>query len=84
MSVNPGFGGQVYIPNSTARIARLRKMLDEIGSEAEIEVDGGVNPETIAEIIRAGVTVLVAGSAIFNDKASVAENIRQLHSQIPG
>jgi ribulose-phosphate 3-epimerase len=84
MSVNPGFGGQVYIPNSTVRIARLRKMLDEIGSEAEIEVDGGVNTETIAEIAGAGATVLVAGSAIFNDKASVAENIRQLRSQIPG
>jgi ribulose-phosphate 3-epimerase len=84
MSVNPGFGGQVYIPNSTIRIARLRKMLDEIGSEAEIEVDGGVNTETIAEIAGAGATVLVAGSAIFNDKASVAENIRQLCSRIPG
>jgi ribulose-phosphate 3-epimerase len=84
MSVNPGFGGQVYIPNSTVRIARLRKMLDEIGSEAEIEVDGGVNTETIAEIAGAGATVLVAGSAIFNDKASAADNIRQLRNQIPG
>jgi ribulose-phosphate 3-epimerase len=80
MSVNPGFGGQVYIPNSTVRIARLRKMLDDIGSEAEIEVDGGINTETIAEIAGAGATVLVAGSAIFNDKASVVENIRQLRS----
>jgi ribulose-phosphate 3-epimerase len=84
LSVNPGFGGQVYIPASTSKIARLRKMLDDIGSEAEIEVDGGVNTETVVEIVRAGATVLVAGSAVFNNKASVAENIRQLRSRIPG
>jgi ribulose-phosphate 3-epimerase len=84
LSVNPGFGGQVYIPASTSKIARLKKMLDDIGSEAEIEVDGGVNIDTIPEIVRAGATVLVAGSAVFNNKASVAENIRKLRSQIPG
>jgi ribulose-phosphate 3-epimerase len=84
LSVNPGFGGQVYIPASTSKIARLRKMLDDIGSEAEIEVDGGVNPETVAEIVGAGATVLVTGSAVFNNKASVVENIRQLRSRIPG
>jgi ribulose-phosphate 3-epimerase len=69
MSVNPGFGGQSYIPSSTAKIARLRKMLDDLGSHAELEVDGGVNPSTIAEVVNAGATVLVAGSAIFNDRA---------------
>lgn len=78
MSVNPGFGGQSYIPGSTARITRLRKMLEAIGSQAEIEVDGGVNAETIAEITAAGATVLVAGSAVFNRHASIAENIKQL------
>lgn len=78
MSVNPGFGGQSYIPSSTAKIARLRAMLDEIGSKAEVEVDGGVNPTTIAEIVQAGATVLVTGSAIFNNWASVAENVKQL------
>ena len=82
MSVNPGFGGQSYIPGSTAKIARLRQMLDDIGSNAEIEVDGGVNTETIAEIAGAGATVLVTGSAVFNDKASVAENIQQLRSRL--
>jgi len=82
MSVNPGFGGQSYIPGSTAKIARLRRMLDNIGSNAEIEVDGGVNTETIAEVAGAGATVLVAGSAVFNDKASVAENIQQLRSHL--
>jgi ribulose-phosphate 3-epimerase len=83
MSVSPGFGGQSYIPASTPKIARLRRMLDNINSEAEIEVDGGVNAETIAEIVGAGATVLVAGSAVFNDKASVAENIQQLRRHLP-
>jgi ribulose-phosphate 3-epimerase len=83
MSVNPGYGGQVYIPGSTAKIARLRKMLADIGSEAEIEVDGGINSQTVAEIAGAGATVLVAGSAVFNNRASVAENIQQLRSHLP-
>lgn len=78
MSVNPGFGGQSYIPGSTAKIARLRAMLDEINPEIELEVDGGVNATTIHQVVNAGATVLVAGSAIFNDRASVAENVRQL------
>lgn len=78
MSVNPGFGGQSYIPGSTAKIARLRAMLDAIGSEADLEVDGGVNAATIGEIAAAGATVLVAGSAIFNQRASVQQNVQQL------
>ncbi len=80
MSVNPGFGGQSYIPGSTAKIARLRAMLEAINSKAEIEVDGGVNTSTIAEIVGAGASVLVAGSAIFNDHNSVAQNMRQLRA----
>jgi len=78
MSVNPGFGGQSYIPSSTAKIARLRKMLDAIGSKAELEVDGGVNANTVEEVIAAGADVFVAGSAIFNKKQSVAANVKQL------
>jgi len=80
MSVNPGFGGQSYIASSTAKIERLRKMLDDTGSEAELEVDGGINIETIGDVVRAGATVLVAGSAIFNDRASIAANIQQLRA----
>ena len=76
MSVNPGFGGQSYIPASTEKISRLRKMLDDIGREGvEIEVDGGIKTHNAAEIIEAGANILVAGSAIFNDKQSIAENI---------
>jgi ribulose-phosphate 3-epimerase len=80
MSVTPGFGGQSYIPASTARITRLRKMLNELGSAAEIEVDGGVNAKTIPEIVPAGASVLVMGSAIFNKQATVTENIRHLRA----
>jgi ribulose-phosphate 3-epimerase len=80
MSVNPGFGGQSYIPTSTAKIARLRAMLDARGlGHVELEVDGGVAPETVREVVRAGASVVVAGSAVYNDRASVAENLRRLH-----
>ena len=78
MSVNPGFGGQSYIPASTNKIARLRAMLDAIGSPAELEVDGGIHVETIAEAAQAGASVVVAGSAVFRGEASIGENIRQL------
>lgn len=75
MSVNPGFGGQSYIPTSTDKIRRLRRMLDALGSAAELEVDGGIKPDNVAEIAAAGATVLVAGSAIFGGGRSVAENM---------
>lgn len=81
MSVNPGFGGQKYIPGSTAKIARLRVMLDAIGSPAELEVDGGINAATIAEVVKAGASVLVIGSAIFNSKAPIVENVRTLRER---
>lgn len=75
MSVNPGFGGQSYIPRSTARIRRLRQMLDDAGSGAWLSVDGGVKPDNAAQIVTAGATVLVAGSAIFNDEAPLSETV---------
>ena len=78
MSVNPGFGGQSYIPHSTKKIAQLRQWLNEIDSQAELQVDGGIDAKTISEAVSAGATVLVAGSAIFNQQASVAENINRL------
>ena len=83
MSVNPGFGGQSYIPTSTSKIARLREMLEARGlSQVEIEVDGGIKPDNAAEIAAAGATILVAGSAIFNQKASVAENIEKFREAL--
>ena len=78
MSVSPGFGAQNYIPASTAKIARLRATLDQIGSQAELEVDGGINVDTVGEVVQAGATVLVAGSAIFGGGPSIRENMRLL------
>jgi len=82
MSVSPGFGGQSYLPGSTARIARLRQMLDERGlAGVELEVDGGITADNAAEAAEAGATVLVAGSAIYNERATVAANIAALRRQ---
>ena len=68
MSVNPGFGGQVFIPNSIDKIKALRKQIQDRGLAVLIEVDGGVNENTIAEISSAGVDIFVAGSAVFGSK----------------
>jgi ribulose-phosphate 3-epimerase len=75
MSVNPGFGGQSFIPGSVDKIRRLRQMLDAIGSTADLEVDGGVKALNAAEITAAGANVLVAGSAIFGGPNSIAANM---------
>lgn len=82
MSVNPGFGGQSYIPVSTDKIRRLRQMLDAIGSTADLEVDGGIKPHNAAEIVAAGANVLVAGSAVFNDKQPIAQNMAAFREAI--
>lgn len=85
MSVNPGFGGQRFIPTSTQKIAALKRMIDERGLwGVEIEVDGGVSPKTAPEIVEAGATALVAGAAVFNSHASVAENIKALRTSFGG
>ena len=79
MSVNPGFGGQQFIPTSTHKVASLRKRIDEAGLWGiELEVDGGVSTRTAPEIVEAGATVLVAGAALFNTTGTVAENISAL------
>ncbi len=75
MSVNPGFGGQAFIPSALDKIRTLRKLIDERGLKVEIEVDGGVKPDNAAKIIKAGADILVAGSAIFGMK-DYAEAIR--------
>jgi ribulose-phosphate 3-epimerase len=79
MSVNPGFGGQSYIPGSTQKISRLREMLDARGlGHVELEVDGGISAANAAEVAAAGASILVAGSSVFNSSTSVAENIASL------
>jgi ribulose-phosphate 3-epimerase len=82
MSVNPGFGGQSYIPTSTAKIRRLRGMLDDLGSRAWLEVDGGVKPENVREVVEAGADVVVAGSAVFGGPRTVAENVAAFRAAV--
>jgi len=79
MSVEPGFGGQKFIPSSLEKIAELRHLLDDRGlAHVELGVDGGVNEATIGSVARAGATLAVAGSSVFNARASVADNVRAL------
>ena len=66
MSVNPGFGGQAFIDGSVEKVARARRMLDAAGSGASLEVDGGINRETIGAVWRAGADTFVAGNAVFS------------------
>jgi ribulose-phosphate 3-epimerase len=84
MSVNPGFGGQHFIPSSVARIRRLRHRLDDIGSPADLAVDGGVKPDNAAAIAAAGANVLVAGSAIFGGPQPIRENIAAFRAALSG
>ena len=77
MSVNPGYGGQKYIHAVTEKIREARRMLDEAGCDARLQVDGGVNVETMAEVAAAGADTFVAGSAVYG-KPDYAEAIREL------
>jgi ribulose-phosphate 3-epimerase len=65
MSVNPGFGGQAFIPHSLEKVRRVREILDEAGSSAPIEIDGGIDATNAADVVAAGASILVAGNAIF-------------------
>ena len=79
MSVNPGFGGQSFITSQLEKISELRQLIDRSGRDIELEVDGGVNRETAAQVIAAGANVLVAGTATFKGGPSLyAENIAAL------
>ncbi len=75
MTVNPGFGGQTFIAGMLDKVQRVRALLDEHGSAAELEVDGGIDPETAPYVVAAGARVLVAGSAVFHTRESIAEAV---------
>ncbi|PLS06588.1 ribulose-phosphate 3-epimerase [Neobacillus cucumis] len=79
MTVNPGFGGQTFIPEVLPKIRRVKEMAEQKGLNIEIEVDGGVNPVTARQCIEAGANVLVAGSAVYNQ-----EDYKQAISQLRG
>lgn len=72
MTVNPGFGGQKFIESTLPKIRRIREMLDSVNPECELEVDGGIDAQTVGRVVSAGARVLVAGSAVFGAKGGVA------------
>jgi ribulose-phosphate 3-epimerase len=78
MTVNPGFGGQVFIPETLGKIRQVRQSIRERGLDCEVEVDGGVNLKTAPLVVEAGADVLVAGSAVFDSKGGVAAAIQSL------
>ena len=78
MAVNPGASGQSFIPSALPKVERLRKLIAAQGLSTDIEVDGGVNVDTAPACVAAGANVLVSASAVFNDRASIAENIKVL------
>lgn len=75
MSVNPGFGGQKFIPESIDKVKEVRRLLDNKGLETDIEIDGGINLDNVASVIEAGANIIVAGSAVF--KGDAAENVKK-------
>lgn len=76
MTVNPGFGGQKFIPGSTQRLRELRALRDRLNPACLIEVDGGITPQTVTQV--SGADILVAGSSVFNPHSSIQENIKTL------
>ncbi len=84
MTVFPGFGGQAYIPESTERIKKLRKLVDRHNPACEIEVDGGIDARTIGEAARAGANVFVAGTAIFGAKEGATAAVKNLQKLAQG
>lgn len=82
MSVNPGFGGQRFIDSSVEKVRRLRRMLDERQAQAELEIDGGIDPTTAPQVVSAGATMLVAGSAVFHADGGPAEGVRKLRESV--
>jgi len=79
MSVNPGFGGQSFIPSASEKLAHIRTMIDDAGLDIDLEVDGGVKPGIARQVVEAGADVIVAGSAVFNtdDYAAAIEALRK-------
>ncbi len=85
MTVNPGFGGQSFIPSTLGKVRRLRSLVQELGCETRIEVDGGVKADATAQdSVRAGATILVAGTAVYNQQESVAQAMERLRACIEG
>lgn len=82
MTVNPGFGGQAFLPETLPKIARLRSMIDNSGRDIDLGVDGGINVATACQVVTAGATVLIAGSSIFSDRHSVKAGMDSLRTAL--
>lgn len=82
MTVNPGFGGQQLIAATLDKLAHARRLLDERGSAAELEADGGIKPGNVRRVAAAGATVVVVGTAVFNEEGSVGENLARLRAAL--
>jgi len=80
MTVNPGYGGQEFIPSTLNKIERLRALITQHGATCDLEVDGGIHTETAAQVVRAGANALVAGSAVYGDREGVAAAINRLRA----
>ncbi|MCB9159471.1 MAG: ribulose-phosphate 3-epimerase [Caldilineaceae bacterium] len=84
MSVNPGFGSQRFIETSTSKLRRMRQLLDQLNPVCALQVDGGVDARNIDDVVRSGADVIVVGSAVFNDRGTVADNIAKLRDALAG
>nr|MBA2247855.1 ribulose-phosphate 3-epimerase [Chloroflexia bacterium] len=82
MTVNPGFGGQSFIPTMLAKIRRLREMIDRVNPDCRLQVDGGINRDTIGAVVTAGADTIVAGTAVINRTGSIAANLAALRAGI--
>ena len=82
MTVNPGFGGQRFIPETMPKLAQVRAMINDSGREIDLAVDGGIDPDTAPTVVQAGANVLVAGSAIFNEHRSIPQNVTMLRQSV--
>jgi ribulose-phosphate 3-epimerase len=80
--VNPGFSGQAFIEGTVGKIRRMRSLLDERGLQAELEADGGIGESNAKTVVEAGARVLVAGSAVYNDRMTVAEAIAGIRRSV--
>jgi ribulose-phosphate 3-epimerase len=82
MTVNPGWGGQAFLHGQLGKIRRLKRMLDELGMDIPIGVDGGIDPTTAPLVVEAGATMMVSGSSIYNDQAAVKDNVAALRASV--
>jgi ribulose-phosphate 3-epimerase len=82
MTVNPGFGGQSFIPEMLSKVSETRRTLDELGSQAWLEVDGGVSEKTIPALLKAGANAFVAGNAVFNHPQGITAGVKTLQAAL--